>query len=55
MHQTEIPTGKEIIKGDFVIAQFETSYANMKYNIETVTFQKEGGAWKASGYFIKPK
>ncbi len=55
LHQTEIPTGKEIIKGDFVIAQFETSYANMKYNIETVTFQKEGGAWKASGYFIKPK
>ena len=54
IHQTEIPTGQTILKGDFVIAQFETAFTNMKYTIETVTFEKDGGAWKASGYFVKP-
>lgn len=56
LHQTEVPTPTgEIIKGDFVIAQFETSFENLKYAVETVTFVKEGGTWKASGYFVKPK
>lgn len=56
LHQTEVPTPTgEIVKGDFVIAQFETSFANLKYAIETVTFVKEGGTWKASGYYVKPK
>jgi len=48
------PSG-EALKGEFVIAQFETSFANLKYAIETVTFEKQDGAWKASGYFVKPK
>lgn len=55
LHQTEIPKGKKILKGDYVIAQFETSYANMKYNVETVTFERVDGKWEAAGYFIKPK
>ena len=56
LHQTEVPTPTgEIIKGDFVIAQFETAFENLKYAVETVTFVKEGGTWKASGYYVKPK
>ena len=55
LHQTEIPSGRKILKGDYVIAQFETSYANMKYNVETVTFERVDGKWEAAGYFIKPK
>lgn len=43
------------IKGEFIVAQFETSFENMKYVVETVSFQKEtDGSWKAAGYFIKP-
>jgi len=38
----------------YVIAQFDTSFENMKYARETVTFEKEGdGGWRAAGYFIK--
>lgn len=48
------PNG-QMLPGEFVIAQFETSFANMKYALETVTFEKQGGAWKAAGYFIKPR
>lgn len=43
------------LKGDFVIAQFESSFENLKFAVETVTFEKQDGAWKASGYFVKPK
>lgn len=53
--QKEVPTPEGPVQGNFVIAQFETSFANLKYAIETVTFAQEGGAWKASGYYIKPK
>ncbi len=43
------------LAGTYVIAQFDTSFENMKYARETVTFEKEGdGAWRAAGYFIKP-
>jgi beta-lactamase regulating signal transducer with metallopeptidase domain len=48
------PNG-QMLEGEFVIAQFDTSFANMKYAIETVTFEKQGDAWKAAGYFIKPR
>ncbi len=42
-------------KGTFVIAQFATSFENLKSALETVTFQKESdGAWRAAGYYIKP-
>jgi len=40
----------------YVIAQYDTSFENMKYARETVTFEKEAdGAWRAAGYFIKPQ
>jgi serine/threonine-protein kinase len=48
-------SGVGMPKGTFVIAQFNTSFENMKSARETVTFQKEAdGAWRAAGYFIKP-
>lgn len=53
-YQTEIPENGTITKGDFVIAQFDAAYANMKYTVETVTFMKDDGVWKAGGYFVKP-
>src|SRR5208282_2894351 len=40
--------------GQYVVMQFETSFANKKSAIETVTFNVEkDGQWKSSGYFIK--
>jgi len=40
--------------GDYVVMQFDTSFANKKSAIETVTVgPKKDGQWKASGYFIK--
>jgi beta-lactamase regulating signal transducer with metallopeptidase domain len=42
--------------GTYVIAQFDSSFENMKYARETVTFQKEDdGTWRAAGYYIKPQ
>ncbi len=47
--------GTGALNGTFVIAQFDTSFENMKYARETVTFQKEAdGSWRAAGYYIKP-
>ena len=47
------PNGK-MLKGEFVIAQCQSSFTNLAAALETVTFEKETGTWKASGYFIKP-
>jgi hypothetical protein len=34
--------------------QFDTSFANKKSAVETVTFmQEKDGNWKAAGYYIK--
>jgi len=57
LYQTSVPQpGGKLLKGDFVIAQFESSYENLAYAIETITFEKEkDGAWRASGYYIRPK
>lgn len=44
----------KMLKGQFVIAQFQSSFTNLAAALETVTFEKENGTWKASGYFIKP-
>ncbi|MGH7995118.1 MAG: DUF4019 domain-containing protein [Opitutaceae bacterium] len=47
------PTGK--IKGEFLVVQFEASFENMKYAVETVSFVKEvDGTWKPAGYLIRP-
>ena len=55
--QTMVPKpGLEMVKGDFVIAQFDSSFENLKYARETVTFEKEAdGVWRAAGYYIKPQ
>ena len=40
--------------GPYVVMEFETSFANRKAAVETVTFKLEkDGRWKAAGYFIK--
>ena len=40
--------------GHYVLMQFETSFANKKSAIETVTFLLDkDGRWKSAGYFIK--
>jgi beta-lactamase regulating signal transducer with metallopeptidase domain len=56
VQQSEVPGPTGTIKGDFIIAQFDSSFENLKYAVETVAFEKGAdGAWKASGYYIKPK
>ena len=56
LHQMEVPGPTGPIKGDFVVAQFNTSFANLAYAVETVCFEKAAdGTWKASGYYIKPR
>jgi hypothetical protein len=40
--------------GEYVVMQFETSFAAKDKAVETVTFMKESdGTWKAAGYFIR--
>ena len=56
LHQTQVPGPTGMVKGDFVIAQFNSSFENLAYAIETVCFEKApDGTWKASGYYVKPK
>jgi len=47
------PSGK-MIPGPYVIAQFKTSFENMKYAVETVSFDKIDGTWREAGYLIRP-
>ena len=56
LYQTSIPTpGGKTLSGQFVIAQFNSSFENLKYAVETVTFEKDAdGVWRDSGYYIKP-
>jgi hypothetical protein len=40
--------------GEYVVLQFDTSFANKKATLETVTpMLDKDGKWKVSGYFIK--
>jgi beta-lactamase regulating signal transducer with metallopeptidase domain len=57
LYQTEIPLpGGKTLKGQYVIAQYDSSFENLKYARETVTFEREAdGTWRASGYYIKPR
>ena len=58
LHQTAIPKVgvAETMKGNWVIAQFDSSFENLKSARETVTFEKEAdGTWRAAGYYIKPQ
>jgi beta-lactamase regulating signal transducer with metallopeptidase domain len=43
-------------KNEYVITQFDASFENQKYSIETVVFiHEDDGTWKAVGYRLKPK
>jgi len=39
--------------GQYVVAQFSTSFEKKKEAVETVTSMKEGSVWRAAGYFIR--
>jgi hypothetical protein len=40
--------------GEYVVVQFDTSFANKEKAIETVTpMRDKDGVWRVSGYFIK--
>jgi hypothetical protein len=40
--------------GEYVVLQFDTSFANKKEAVETVTPMLDpDGKWKVSGYYIK--
>jgi Protein of unknown function (DUF4019) len=40
--------------GEYVVLQFDTSFANKKDTVETITPKLDpDGKWKVSGYFIK--
>jgi hypothetical protein len=40
--------------GQYVVIRYDSSFANKKSAIETVTpMLDQGGQWRVSGYFIK--
>ena len=40
--------------GQYVVMEFDASFANKQKAIETVTFMRDpDGAWRAAGYFIR--
>jgi Protein of unknown function (DUF4019) len=50
-YATQLPGAPD---GQYVVMQFNSSFANKKSAVETVTFMLEkDGPWKASGYYIK--
>lgn len=49
-YKTSLPGAPD---GEYVVIQFETSFANKKKTIETVTpMMDKDGKWRVSGYFI---
>ena len=50
-YSTSLPGAPD---GEYVVIQFETSFANKRSAIETVTpMLEKDGKWRVSGYFIK--
>jgi hypothetical protein len=50
-YTAEVPGAPD---GEYVIIQFDTTFANKKGSVETVTpMRQQDGAWRVSGYFIK--
>jgi hypothetical protein len=50
-YRTTLPGAPD---GEYVVVQYETSFSNKKYAIETVTpMLDKDGKWRVSGYFIK--
>jgi len=56
LYQTEITTPQKVtLEGYFVVAEYESKFANLPHAVETVTFIQEGGSWKATGYDVHAK
>jgi len=57
LYQTSVPKPNgDVIKGEFVIEQYDSSFENLNAARETLTFTKDtDGQWRAAGYFIKPR
>lgn len=52
MYQTDLPNAP---KGEYVVIQYKTEFANGGSVIETVTpMLDKDGKWRVSGYFVKP-
>lgn len=50
-YATELPGAPD---GEYVVIQYETSFKNKAFAVETVTpMLNEDGTWRVSGYFIK--
>jgi hypothetical protein len=50
-YKTSLPGAPD---GEYVVIQFETSFANKKTAIETVTpMLDKDGKWRVSGYYLK--
>jgi Protein of unknown function (DUF4019) len=50
-YQTSLPGAPD---GQYVVMQFDTSFANKKAAVETVTTVKEkNGMWRVVGYYIR--
>ena len=52
MYQTDLPNAP---KGEYVVMQYKTQFANTGSAIETVSAMLDSdGKWRTAGYFIKP-
>jgi hypothetical protein len=50
-YMTSLPGAPE---GEYVVIQYDTSFANLKSAVETITpMLDKDGQWRVSGYFIK--
>ena len=52
MYQTDLPSAP---KGEYVVIQYRTEFADLGPAIETITpMLDKDGKWRVSGYFLKP-
>ena len=50
-YTTELPAAPD---GEYVVIQLDTTFANKRDAVETVTpMKQDDGTWRVSGYFIK--
>jgi hypothetical protein len=50
-YRTSLPGAPD---GEYVVIEFETSFENKKWAVETVTpMMDKDGKWRVSGYYIK--
>jgi len=52
--KNEISTADGVFKGDFIIAQYDSTFENSVKAVETVRFEKmPDGTWKVAAYHVK--